>query len=224
MQPSRVVTHPAGLTESYDLVTERTFSTFFERVSEERFRALAATQSDLPLFPFTPLSPTLSIGESVSTGGNRSIVLYCERVAIRATSDGGLATTGFGFQLDQRLSTTAIASFTYRWLGDAPNVKILQELPRSAPIGQSAGQATRRGDSIAQFLGSGPFDNGRYSGAANQLGFSALSWEKLPEPLVTVRPDGTRVTTVAATADRTPSISKPFEWIHTDSGKIAVIV
>lgn len=218
-----------GLVERYGMVTEKNFDNYFSRISKEEMQQLIKEQPDLILFPFIPLSEQFSIGETQSTSSidgqkNNHIIVYSPHLSIIAGTDGKLdllkqRTSFYGLNIVQDVSEKTIIYYQNSVLG--ANSKLKPEI--DAPVwtnNDTRGVPVKKGQVVAEFFGSDAFDNGKYSGPADQIKLSFYRFDKLDKP-VKIGPGNLTIT--AQTTDLTPSLSNLQSWVHTKDGKIAIL-
>lgn len=214
-----------GMVERYGMITEQNFDRFFARIPEKEFQKLIEEQPDLILFPYFPLSDKFEIGESVSSNGaGTNIKIYSPHVLLIAGVNGKLEFTKSvgsysGLYIVQDLSEKVSIRFQNTVLGRNPKLKpIIDDAPIWKSV-DSRGKDVTKGLVVAEFFGSDAFDNGKYSGAENQIGFNITKLEKLDTP-VKIGPGN--LTMTAKTTYLTPSLSNPDLWVHTKDGRIAI--
>ncbi len=194
--------------EKFDMATPENFNQYFQRVTPEQFSELLKTQPDLVTFPFNPKDNNFSIGELTRTAdGTRYISIYCQNVEVYSSQTGKLAFTG-PHEIDILRLQDGVGYLTeYDALGDKPNIRQLQQ----------ASTEISEGLHIFDFLGSGSVvggDSSQYSAKSNQLAVGISKAES---------PSEANNYTLGRAVDLTPSLNDWQKWVHTETGKIAVI-
>lgn len=213
-----------GLIERYGMVTEKNLDNYFSRVSQEELQMLLKEQPDLPLFPFVPLSDQFSIGEIEYQADEQTfkeIIVYSTHLLVVADYNGLIkyVNTPSGISsinLAEKLSETTTLGSGYRVLGEKP--KLTPKINAPDWLSKDKGQPVKKGDALAEFLGSGPYNSpGKYSATVNQIRFEISKSETLPEPIK----QGT-MKIFSRNTNLTPFLSDAFDWVHTKEGKIAI--
>ncbi len=218
LKPSHEQTFSTGAVEKYDLVTEKNFDQVFIKESKEEFKQTEKEQSDRLLFPFSPKG-VFSISEFTGSSGYNTLQIYSSDCDVYAPIKGTVR-----LNITKQYSTIEITSSEKADDGSYLVTTFSANNPQ-LELTVAQGDQAKKSNKLFHFSGSDPVaynpGPGNYTAEKNQLSFKVERRTDLNPPIVTILPNGGKMTKKIDIKIITPLLQDLDEW-ETKNGKFVV--